>query len=216
MNQIIIPDWPIAQKKYETLMLQELLKNEKISRIVEIGTWTGGTALLWAHMVSQYDDGVLYCCDLSFFYGYHYAVNPVTGVVEEYRDQIYRGKPQEKYIKELQGDSHDPAFIESVKNQVGINSIDFMFLDGDHSYEGIKADFYNYASLVKKGGYIAFHDIVDSKYHRDFGCHVEQFWREIKNQFEWWEFIDNNSYHGPTGGDVYSPSKSMGIGVIKT
>jgi len=215
MNEIIEPSWPIAQKKYEILMLQELLKNEKISRIVEIGTWTGGTARLWAKMVSRYDDGIVYCCDLSFHYGTHQAYDPVADAVETYNNQLYNGTPEEKFIKELQGNSHDPAFIESVKNQVGINSIDFMFIDGDHSYQGIKADFNNFYSLVKKGSYIAFHDIIDSEYHRNYGVHVSPFWNEIKHQFEWWEFIDNNIYYGPTLGKTLCPSRCMGIGVIR-
>ena len=37
--------------------------------------------------------------------------------------------------------------------------IDYLHLDGDHSYGQIKKDFHNYASLVKNGGYITMHDI---------------------------------------------------------
>lgn len=36
--------------------------------------------------------------------------------------------------------------------------IDLLFIDGDHSYEGVKADYENWAPYVKKGGFIAFHD----------------------------------------------------------
>ena len=37
-------------------------------------------------------------------------------------------------------------------------TIDFIFIDGDHSYEACKADIAAWAPLVKKGGVIAFHD----------------------------------------------------------
>ena len=37
--------------------------------------------------------------------------------------------------------------------------MDFLFIDGDHSYEGAKQDFENYSKLVRPGGLIALHDI---------------------------------------------------------
>jgi predicted O-methyltransferase YrrM len=37
-------------------------------------------------------------------------------------------------------------------------SIDFIFIDGDHSYEACKADIAAWAPFVKRGGVIAFHD----------------------------------------------------------
>jgi len=37
---------------------------------------------------------------------------------------------------------------------------DLMYIDGDHSYEGVKADFNNYYMFLSPGGYIAFHDTV--------------------------------------------------------
>ena len=35
------------------------------------------------------------------------------------------------------------------------SAIDFLFLDGDHSYEGVRRDFENYAPLVRPGGIVA-------------------------------------------------------------
>jgi cephalosporin hydroxylase len=35
---------------------------------------------------------------------------------------------------------------------------DVLIIDGDHSYDGVKADFVNYLSAVKRGGYIIFDD----------------------------------------------------------
>lgn len=208
MNQIIVPDWPIPQKKFELLALQELLKNEKIARVVEIGTWMGGTAILWAAMVSRHEGGRVYCCDLSFFYGTFYAAyNGKT-----YDKLMYKGTEFEKYITEFMGDTHDPAYIARVHNEVGLGTIDFMFIDGDHTYEGVKADFYNFSPLVKPGGYVAFHDILKTDDHISRGCRVEEFWTEIKNKHEYWEFIDNNSY--PCFHESM-PAHCMGIGVLR-
>lgn len=37
-------------------------------------------------------------------------------------------------------------------------SLDFLFIDGDHSAEGVRGDIAAWLSLVKDGGYVAFHD----------------------------------------------------------
>lgn len=36
--------------------------------------------------------------------------------------------------------------------------IDFLFIDGDHSVEGVRSDWDNYSPFVRSGGIIAFHD----------------------------------------------------------
>jgi predicted O-methyltransferase YrrM len=38
-------------------------------------------------------------------------------------------------------------------------SIDLLFIDGDHSYEGAKADWESYKHLLKDGSTVVFHDI---------------------------------------------------------
>ena len=38
--------------------------------------------------------------------------------------------------------------------------VDFLFIDGDHSLEGVKLDDEQYGQLVRSGGIIAFHDVT--------------------------------------------------------
>lgn len=109
----------------------------------------------------------------------------------------------------LEGDSHTPETVEKVKRRLGSKRFDLLFIDGDHSYEGVKQDFLLYAPLVRKGGLVAFHDIVPDDFARygkpsgncySGGVHI--FWTEIKKQFVHHEFIDNHYQNG------------FGIGVI--
>lgn len=103
----------------------------------------------------------------------------------------------------LPGDSHSAAAEELVKSTLGERQIDFLFIDGDHTYEGVKQDFITYSRLVRSGGIIAFHDIRTVRP----GCGVKDFWEEfsltipVENR---WEFAHQD--FGPTG---------AGIGVIK-
>ena len=59
----------------------------------------------------------------------------------------------------IAGNSHDPAVLEQVKNTL-TGPLDFIFIDGDHSYAGVKRDFEDYSPLVRKGGLVGFHDTI--------------------------------------------------------
>jgi len=64
-------------------------------------------------------------------------------------------------------------------------------------------DFEDYAPLVKEGGFIAFHDIVDSKWQRSQNCGVIDFWKEVSKKYNHFEIIDP------------SDKAWMGIGVLE-
>lgn len=52
-------------------------------------------------------------------------------------------------------------FIHKPSNEVKKTwtlPIQVLFIDGDHSYEGVKADWDNFSPFVKEGGWILFHD----------------------------------------------------------
>ncbi len=84
---------------------------------------------------------------------------------------------------------------------MGDKKIDFLFIDGDHTYDGVKKDFNLYKQLVKKGGIIALHDIAN--HPKESNCRVDKFWNEIKEKYKYKEFIENKN------------QKWAGIGVIK-
>jgi len=59
---------------------------------------------------------------------------------------------------EIIGDSNSLG-IESVVHNLGY-AYDLIYIDGDHSYDGVKADFNNYFDYLTVGGMIGFHDTV--------------------------------------------------------
>jgi hypothetical protein len=56
-----------------------------------------------------------------------------------------------------------------------------VFLDGDHSYKGCRADF-DFA-LTLNPRLIALHDIVDSDWHAYARCCVSRVWNELQDQY---------------------------------
>ena len=198
-NKVIKIDWPCAQKTKELYMLQNFLKEHKIERVLEIGSYRGGTAMLWAKIVHP-NNGKVFCLDLRFNWDAFWEPNFM------HDGQVYKKSSLKDIVTEFEGDSHSIEMKEKVSKEVG--QVDLLFIDGDHSYEGVKDDFYSYSKLVKPGGFVVFHDIVDSPYHWSFDCHVSTFWEEIKHGYEYREFIDTGEYPG-------SPGQSMGIGILK-
>ncbi|MFQ3577991.1 MAG: class I SAM-dependent methyltransferase, partial [Verrucomicrobiia bacterium] len=86
----------------------------------------------------------------------------------------------------LRGPSAAPETLASVQKLLGGRTVDLLFIDGDHAYAGVKADFDAYWPLVTEGGVVAFHDIVPdhkTRYGQDTGNwagDVPRFWQEIK------------------------------------
>ena len=57
---------------------------------------------------------------------------------------------------------------------------DLIFIDGDHSYEGVRRDFELYQELLSPRGYIVFHDIDPDHIFRDgVGGQVYKFWQDL-------------------------------------
>jgi predicted O-methyltransferase YrrM len=108
-----------------------------------------------------------------------------------------------KRLRCIAGDSHDSATLNRVRRALGRGRFDLLFIDGDHSYEGVKADFEMYAPLVRPGGVVAFHDIVADVFQRygrptpsDTGG-VPIFWKELKARHpDHREFIENPEQDG--------------------
>lgn len=56
----------------------------------------------------------------------------------------------------------------------------FIFIDADHSLDGVKNDFYDWSFLLEKGGWISFHDTNQDFSHRALQDTVVGRWHELK------------------------------------
>lgn len=74
------------------------------------------------------------------------------------------------------GNSHSPEIVGSISKY---SPFDAVFIDGDHSHDGVRADWHNYGPM---GNLIAFHDIRAE----DKG--IASLWNELKQQYRHTEF----------------------------
>ena len=159
------------------------------STVVEIGTASGGTLFMLARVAST--DATIVSIDLpGGAFGGGYLL---------WRAPLYRSfaRPGQR-VHLLRRDSHDPSTLEALQEVLGDRKVDFLFIDGDHTYEGVKQDFEMYRPLVRPGGMIGFHDIVP--HSAESGCEVNRFWNEIRGSFDSVEFVkDRRSQFGGIG-----------------
>jgi hypothetical protein len=165
-----------VQVPEEITQLVELLRKHPMTNMLEIGSEAGGTFYLWCRLTAI--GGLKISLDLpsgdsgSGKYRTPQALNSRTTEFKRWAANVHV----------VTGDSHEQKSRQAVDDLLdrGRKQLDFLFIDGDHSYEGAKADFEDYKGFVRPGGLIAFHDIVDSEYHRARGCYVAQLWKEIQ------------------------------------
>ena len=148
--------------------------------ILEIGTARGGTLFLFTRVSSP--DALIISIDLP---GGRFG-----GGYPEWRKTLYKSFAIHKQeIRLVREDSHALATLNMVKKILEGRKLDFLFIDGDHTYVGVKTDFEMYSKLVAKGGIIALHDIVPGPLQKVGG--VPRFWNEIKHGFEYVELVKN-------------------------
>jgi len=181
-----------GQIKEEILELLKVLDKIKPKIVLEIGTAGGGTLFLFSRVASK--DATIISIDLpGGEFGKGYA---------KWRILLYKAftLPKQK-LHLLREDSHNQKTLEKVKKLLGGEKVDFMFIDGDHTYEGVKKDFEMYSPLIKAGGIIAFHDII--VYPPEDGCEVDKLWSELKRNYNYREIIKEPRENWGAIGMVY-------------
>lgn len=182
-----------AQIREEIIDLLEIVTRSKVNRVLEIGTAKGGTLFLLARVSSP--DATIVSIDLPQGRG-------GGGWYPDWKIPFYRSfaiGPQQLHL--VRANSHAASTLHTVERILGEHELGFLFIDGDHTYEGVREDFCMYSPLVRKGGIIAFHDIC-VKSSEPFGG-TGRFWDEIKHAYSYQEIVANPA------------QKSFGIGLLR-
>jgi predicted O-methyltransferase YrrM len=179
-----------TQMPRELRTFLEIIGNIRPAVFLEIGTARGGTLFALSRVVRP--DAQLISLDLP---GGQFG-----GGYPRWKTKLYQGMvlPTQR-IDLIRGDSHDVTSLRKVKEALGGKLLDAMFIDGDHLYEGVKTDFEMYGQLVRPGGIIGFHDIVE--HPNKMGGDVPRFWKEIISTRRHQELIED-------------PASGFGIGVL--
>ena len=176
-----------AQKNSELLAILARVGALRPVRMCEIGAAGGGTLFLFARMCAP--GSLVISIDLSYSMGRR----RLLGTFANGRQRVVC----------LEADSHVEKTKRKVERLLDGSQLDFLFIDGDHSYQGVEADFVMYSPLVRPGGIIALHDIVADQWTRtgrrtiaDSG-EVPRFWKDLRPRLEdYEEFIEDPAQDG--------------------
>jgi len=170
-------EWGMIQNMYEIFHGANFIKEKNLNNFMEIGTDRGGTFLIWSKITNP--NGLKISVDLPLF------------------DISLRNERMKKLgdkVIIIEEDSHEERCRNLISDSLNGELLDFLFIDGDHSYLGVKLDFYMYKDFVKPGGWIGFHDIKSTKHHHDTGIFVDKFWEELNYKKYW--FLSGTNWGG--------------------
>lgn len=168
------------QKEYEFQRLVELLLDRPPTSVLEIGTAEGGAWYAFAQCATP--DAVMVSVDLA--------------------DELDEPRVPVRLLEAYCQPGQTPVMIRADSQLAATRDqaeaacpegYDFLFIDGDHTLPAVTRDHELYAPLVKPGGLVAFHDIVEPtvrQLHYQRPTEVDLFWDALDKPKRTWEFID--------------------------
>lgn len=131
----------------ELLFLRWGIKKARPETVVEIGSFCGASTTLIADQLRRMGKGKVYAIDLFSKSGPDSSHSSGYWKIFDRTLQPYQG-----WFEKIEGNSKEVPWSRA---------IDFLFIDGDHSDEGVSSDITKYSPLLRKGGYLFLHDYVD-------------------------------------------------------
>ncbi len=128
----------VSIKPSEAAFIYQLIKDKKLSKTLETGLGFGNSA---CHILAAHQQN-------------HIAIDPFQ---KDYEYQALKNVEaigfKDKFdFREDYSHNILPQFLKEGKQ------FDFIFIDGDHKFDGILVDFYYADLLLENGGYVLFHD----------------------------------------------------------
>lgn len=156
------------QSKAELTELAKVVARNSPRFVLELGTARGGTFIILSTMAA--DDAKLISVDLPAGIG--------GGGYPKWKMPILSSfaRPNQT-IHLLRADSHEESTFMEVREELGGQQLDMLFIDADHSYAGALEDYKRYSTLVRPGGLICFHDVVPNP--NNDAIEVDRLWNEI-------------------------------------
>ncbi len=160
---------PMQDTRELTCLIQEVAEL-KPRRVLEIGTARGGTLFLLCRFAAP--DATIVSVYLP------YGRN--GGGYPRWKERHYQNfTTQDQSLHLIRANSHARETVDTVRDLCESGSFDFILIDADHSYDGVKQDYRNYRPLLSKGGLLALHDVLPNT--KDPSIDVARFWLELEN-----------------------------------
>lgn len=154
--------------------IRDLLGYNKV--YMEIGSFCGASASL---MLQHPDKTHVICIDplnlsMKRFNGVKNQYNTLKDNLEKYKEGTRSDYTIHKNY------SNDVNLLQKLKDED--TKVDILFIDGDHRYDGVVRDFWNYHEFVNSNGFIVFDDYLDAKFCPQVKKAVDDIVQEIQEK----------------------------------
>lgn len=128
------------------------------SHFVEIGAWKGKSTSFMA--IEIINSGKRIKFDVVDTFRGSEEHKDFSCVVNQtlYDEYLQNIEPVKEHVNTVVGDSSKVAVLYAD------DSLDFVFIDGDHTYEGVKRDILSWLPKVKPGGYLCGNDMYQKNF----------------------------------------------------
>lgn len=135
--------------------IKDLLLKNKCKNYCEIGVLHGGSMSL---ILNTEEPCNCYGIDIFSYYGKQKdpTSNVVVTMENTYNNINKFNQNQEFKVELINGNSHDIETLNQLISKLNGEKIDLLFIDGDHTYDGVINDIEKYIPLVSSGGIIMF------------------------------------------------------------
>lgn len=162
----------------ERLLIESYAKGKLL--VAEIGVYEGRTTAILAGSIAS--NGKVLAID-PFYSG---------------RIGISYGKMITRHYLSRKGLISKVQFLEMLSHEAAPlvqEDIDFLFVDGDHSYDGIARDWQDWSVKLKPGGYVALHDTGIPEHDPSVaGLGSYRYFNEViqhDDRFQWISSVDS-------------------------
>jgi predicted O-methyltransferase YrrM len=123
--------------------------------VVEIGSWRGKSAVVLGHSVIDKVGARVFCVDPWDRSGgpQYLTTEPDVDNFQDFTSNIEKAGVSH-IVEPVKGYSANIGAIWSLP-------IDLLFIDGDHSYEGVLTDLTTWVPFLRAGGILAMHDVYE-------------------------------------------------------
>jgi cephalosporin hydroxylase len=177
------------QMRSEFVEYTRIVAEQRPSVALEIGTFRGGTLFVLTRLATPHATVIsLDLPESKLGKICRWAQTPIFNRFTQHSQTLHL----------LRADSHRKETLSTVSKLLKGRRLELLFIDGDHTYAGVRADFEMYSPLVRSGGVVAFHDIAVQPMPNE----VARLWNEIKSRYRHKEILHSTA------------KDAMGIGVL--
>jgi len=156
----------IAMTIRQAAYLFWLVRSMKAKKVIEIGRYKGGSTLLIAAAING--EGEFWSVDLG-----------------DKEARLHGDEGKRKFDEQIANLCHRLGLRvnlivgDSRTVEVDTGEVDLVFIDGDHSYEGVRSDFERFGKRVRIGGAVLFDDAFDEGIFKSHSDTVGQLIHEV-------------------------------------